>query len=263
MIYKDQLNHTIELTTVPKRIISVVPSQTELLFELGLDEEVIGITKFCVHPKQWFLAKTKIGGTKNLNIKKIEALNPDLIIANKEENNAEQIKYLQQKFPVWTSDISTLDESLAMIKSIGKIIGKTKNATTLYSDILHEFEIYKTHFTKRYSALYLIWKTPYMSVGNDTIIHNLLNYCGFNNVLSHKKRYPEISVTEIAILQPEFIFLSSEPYPFKEKHINELQEIAPKSKIILVDGELFSWYGSRLKLAPTYFSQLRSNLNLS
>ncbi len=126
MIFKDQINHTIELTTVPKRIISIVPSQTELLFELGLDEEVIGITKFCIHPNKWKLEKTKIGGTKNLNIKKIEALQPDLIIANKEENNAEQIKFLQQKFLVWTSDISTLDESLAMIKSIGKIIGKTK-----------------------------------------------------------------------------------------------------------------------------------------
>ncbi|MBW6481776.1 MAG: helical backbone metal receptor [Vicingaceae bacterium] len=263
MIFKDQLNHTIELTTVPKRIISVVPSQTELLFELGLDEEVIGITKFCVHPNKWKLGKTKIGGTKNLNIKKIEALQPDLIIANKEENNAEQIKFLQQKFSVWTSNISTLDESLAMVKSIGELFGKTKNATTLCSAILCEFETYKPKFNKQYSVLYLIWKTPYMSIGNDTIIHYLLNYCGFKNVLSNKKRYPEISETEIAMLQPEFIFLSSEPYPFKEKHINELHEISPTSKIILVDGEMFSWYGSRLKLAPSYFLRLHKLLNLS
>ncbi len=140
---------------------------------------------------------------------------------------------------------------------------KLKNATTLCSAILHEFETYKPKFNKQYNVLYLIWKTPYMSVGNDTIIHDLLNYCGFNNVLKHKKRYPEISETEIAMLQPEFIFLSSEPYPFKEKHINELQEISPKSKIVLVDGELFSWYGSRLKLAPSYYARLFTNLNLS
>lgn len=263
MVYKDQINHLIEINNIPKRIISVVPSQTELLFQLGLDDEVVGITKFCVHPKQWGSVKTKVGGTKNLNIKKIEALNPDLIIANKEENNAEQIKFLQQKFPVWTSNISTLEESLAMIKSIAKITRKTKNANTLCAEILHEFKIYKPNFSKKHSVLYLIWKKPYMSVGSDTIIHDLLNYCGFKNVLSHKKRYPEIGATEIATLKPDFIFLSSEPYPFKEKHILELQEISPNSKIILVDGEIFSWYGSRLKFAPSYFAKLFTDLNLS
>lgn len=245
------------------RIISVVPSQTELLFALGLDEEVIGITKFCIHPKKWFLKKTKIGGTKNLNIKKIETLNPNLIIANKEENSAEQILFLQQKFPVLITDIATLDESLAMIKSVGKLVEKTEKATTLCAEIRHEFEKYNPQFNKQYSVLYLIWKSPYMSVGNDTFIHNLLTYCGFSNVTSNKKRYPTIEAEEINNLQPNFIFLSSEPYPFKEEHIKELQQISPKSKIILVDGEMFSWYGSRLKLAPSYFSRLHKQLNLS
>lgn len=263
MFFTDQINHTIELKKTPQRIISVVPSQTELLYNLGLNDEVIGITKFCVHPNNWFENKTRVGGTKNLNIKKIEALQPDLIIANKEENTEEEIKLLQQKFSVWTSNISTLENSLSMIKSVGKIIGKDEAATALCLAITNEFDKYKSHFNTSFSALYLIWKNPYMSVGNDTIIHHLMNYCGFKNVLANKTRYPEIDVAEIYKLQPAFIFLSSEPYPFKEKHIKELQEIVPKSKIILVDGEFFSWYGSRLKDAPLYFYKLRSMLNLS
>jgi ABC-type Fe3+-hydroxamate transport system substrate-binding protein len=261
MHYKDQINHTIELTSTPKKIISVVPSQTELLFSLGLDKEVIGITKFCIYPEKWFKTKTRVGGTKNLNIKKIEALNPDLIIANKEENTADEIKWLQQKFSVWTSNVSTLKDSLSMIKSIGEITNRNKNAATLCSTIQLEFEKYQSNFAKNYNALYLIWKNPYMSVGCDTFINELLNYCGLKNVLCNKSRYPKISETEIAALQPDFILLSSEPYPFKEKHIKELHIISPNSKIILVNGEMFSWYGSRLKFAPAYFNSLFSELN--
>lgn len=261
MLFTDQINHTIELKTSPQRIISVVPSQTELLYDLGLDEEVIGITKFCVHPEKWFKNKTKIGGTKNLNIEKINVLNPDLIIANKEENSENEIKYLQQKFNVWTSNISTLNDSLNMIKAIGKITEKNENAKKLINTIELEFKKYQPNFTKRPTALYLIWKNPYMSVGENTIIHHLMDYCGFDNVLKDKIRYPEITKTDINLLNPEFILLSSEPYPFKEKHIDELQLISPKSKIMLVDGEFFSWYGSRLQYAPNYFNRLLAELN--
>ncbi len=195
-------------------------------------------------------------------MEKIKALNPDLIIANKEENTEAEIKTLQQLFPVWTSDISTLQDSLNMINAIGEITEKNENASRIINTIEQEFEKYQPHFTKRHTALYLIWKKPYMCVGNDTIIHHLMDYCGFNNVLSDKTRYPEISETEIQQLQPEFILLSSEPYPFKEKHIEELQNLCPNSKIMLVDGEMFSWYGSRLQYAPTYFFNLWKVYNL-
>jgi len=263
MIFTDQINHTIELLSTPKKIISVVPSQTELLYDLGLEKEVIGITKFCIHPEKWFRSKTRIGGTKNLNIEKIKALKPDLIIANKEENTEAEIKALQQLFPVWTSDISTLKDSLNMIKTIGEITKKNENASRLINTIEQKFEKYQFNFTKRYTALYLIWKKPYMSVGNDTIIHHLMDYCGFKNVLSNKTRYPEINETEIQQLQPEFILLSSEPYPFKEKHIAELKSLCPNSKIMLVDGEMFSWYGSRLQYAPTYFFNLWNGIKFA
>lgn len=263
MLFTDQINHTIEIPNTPKRIISVVPSQTELLYDLGLEKEVIGITKFCVHPEKWFRNKTRIGGTKNLNIEKIKALNPDLIIANKEENTEAEIKALQQLFPVWTSDISTLEDSLNMIKAIGEITDKSIAALSLIKKINQAFSQYKDEFNTQHTALYLIWKNPYMSVGSDTIIHHLMAYCGFDNVLKDKTRYPEINEAEIKQLQPEFILLSSEPYPFKEKHIAELQNICPNSKIILVDGEMFSWYGSRLQYTPKYFFDLWNGIKIA
>ena len=123
-IYPDQTGHSINLTAIPKRIISVVPSQTELLFDIGLDEEVIGITKFCVHPEQWFRTKKRVGGTKQLNIDIINSLKPDLIIANKEENTREEISLLQSKYHVWTSDIGHLNDALCMIYDIGSITVK-------------------------------------------------------------------------------------------------------------------------------------------
>lgn len=263
MLFTDQINHTIEIPNTPKRIISAVPSQTELLYDLGLEKEVIGITKFCVHPEKWFKNKTRIGGTKNLKIEKIKALNPDLIIANKEENTEAEIKALQQLFPVWTSDISTLQDSLNMIKTIGEITEKNENASRIINTIEQEFKKYQSNFTKRHTALYLIWKNPYMSIGNDTIIHHLMAYCGFDNVLKDKTRYPEISEAEIKQLQPEFILLSSEPYPFKEKHIAELKNLCPTSKIMLVDGEIFSWYGSRLQYTPKYFFNLWNGIKIA
>ena len=98
MIFTDQIGHSFELKTSPKRIISVVPSQTELLFDLALNDKVIGITKFCIHPKEWFRNKVRVGGTKNLNLAKIAALKPDLIIANKEENTQSEIEELQKHY---------------------------------------------------------------------------------------------------------------------------------------------------------------------
>src|SRR3989304_5098288 len=147
--YKDQLGSTITLENFPKRIISLVPSQTELLFDLGLDEEVVGITKYCVHPKNWLETKTKVGGTKKLNLKKIKELKPDLIIGNKEENEKSQIVEIMKYYPVWMSDIKTLEEALGMIDSIGKIIGKEKKALKIQNDIREQFSHFKMQSLKQ------------------------------------------------------------------------------------------------------------------
>ncbi|MGB0888555.1 MAG: ABC transporter substrate-binding protein, partial [Vicingaceae bacterium] len=237
----------------PKRIISVVPSQTELLYDLGLDDEVVGITKFCIHPDNWFRNKNRIGGTKNLNLEKIAALKPDLIIANKEENTQSEIEALQKLYPVYTSDISNLEDSLQMITDIGKLTNTAEKSTKIVATINVEFEqLSKHNFTKR-SALYLIWKKPYMSINQTRFIHDMMQRCGLTNVIKMGLDYPEVSEKEMINLNPEFILLSSEPFPFKEKHIKEFQSICPNARVLLVDGEYFSWYGSRLLKAPNYF----------
>jgi ABC-type Fe3+-hydroxamate transport system substrate-binding protein len=255
--YIDQLNREVTIIERPARIISLVPSQTELLHHLELEEEVIGITKFCVHPHEWFRKKTRIGGTKDIHLQKIKELQPDLIIANKEENVRQQIEELAAAFPVWISDINTLDDALLMINSIGEITGKEEKAATLISRIKMNFSgLHLQIKNTKLKACYLIWKEPYMTVGGDTFIHDMLTKAGFENIFQHKQRYPEISITDLQIADCQLLFLSSEPYPFKQKHIDELQTQLPQTKIILVDGEIFSWYGSRLLKATEYFSVL-------
>jgi ABC-type Fe3+-hydroxamate transport system substrate-binding protein len=249
----DQIGREVVFNFPPKRIVSVVPSQTELLFNLGLHEEITAVTWFCIHPED-AQSKTKIGGTKNLKLDKIRKLQPDLIIANKEENEKEQIEALAKDFPVWTSDIHNLDQALDMCLQLGYITGKNAEAKSIADRIRQSFRDLPNANGLR--VLYLIWKGPYMSVGRDTFISYMLDRCGFVNVMQDTCRYPEVSEDAIKELKPDLIFLSSEPYPFKEKHIAELQQISPESKVILVDGEMFSWYGSRLLYAADYLKEL-------
>ena len=254
MFFTDQLNNTIELTDFPKRVISLVPSQSELLWDLGLREELVGITKFCVHPKEMFHSITRIGGTKTLNITKIRELQPDIIIGNKEENEHSQIIELQKEFKVWMSDIYTLNDSLAMIESLGELVNKKQKAKEIASTIKKSFDDLKT---VKKTVLYLIWKKPYMTAGNATFIGYLLNKMGLENcIVDENGRYPILTLEEIKALNPELIFLSSEPYPFKDKHIQEFKNELPNTVVKLVDGELFSWYGSRLIHSVAYFNEL-------
>lgn len=257
---------------MPLRIISLVPSQTELLFDLGLDEEVIGITKFCVHPNKWFISKTRIGGTKTIDIEKIKALKPDLVIANKEENVKEQVEALSQIARVYVSDINNLNSALEMIKSVGKLVGKEDEALQIITQIKKGFNQlanrlmnesrYQQASQSNYHPIktaYLIWKDPYMAAAGDTFISDMMDKCGFVNAFKNVSRYPEVSVEELSDCQ--LILLSSEPYPFSKKHIDELQHQLPTAKIVLVDGEMFSWYGSRLIKAAPYFSQLSKEIH--
>lgn len=253
----DQTGFSFELNERPKKIISVVPSQTELLFDLGLEEEVIGLTKFCIHPDQWYRTKDRIGGTKNLDLEKIKKLQPDLIIANKEENDKGQIELLRNEFPVWTSDISDLSSALSMISEVGKIVERTTEAEALIRKIEQAFNDFKP--ARSISCLYLIWNNPMMFAGRSTFIDAMLQHSGFQNCMT-SERYPQASPDELKSLKPEVIMLSSEPYPFKEKDILKYQQLFPNSVVIKVDGEMFSWYGSRLLSAPAYFSSLRQKI---
>lgn len=257
--YTDQLKRTIELSQTPKKIISLVPSQTELLFDLGLDEEVIGITKFCVHPEKCFQTKTRVGGTKQLNVEKIKELKPDLIIANKEENFQQQIEELEKDFPIWISNINNLDDAIEMIESIGTITNKQSKAKQITSQIDEQFSQLKTQNPKLQTC-YLIWQNPYMTTGGDTFINDMMSRAGFENIFQNRNRYPEISIEQLQTSNCKLLLLSSEPFPFKQKHVDELQPLLPDTKIILVDGEMFSWYGSRLLKVPAYFQQLQNQV---
>ena len=262
MEFTDQMGYNISVSWPPKRIISVVPSQTELLASLGLEDEVVGITKFCIHPERWFRTKERIGGTKNIDMAKIEHLNPDLIIANKEENKEEQIKELMQRYPVWVSDIHNLNDALGMISSVGKLVNKSGEADNLISLIQRNF---KQLFTLTYPSkkvAYFIWRDPYMSVNGHTFINHMLENCKLSNAFKNRQSdYPAITAEEIRGASPDIILLSSEPYPFAEKHIAEFKEICPSAKVVLVDGEFFSWYGSHLVNAPAYLTNFLKQIH--
>ena len=245
MTFIDQMQRRVELNGVPRRIISLVPSQTELLADLGLEQEVVGITKFCIHPAAWFQQKSRVGGTKTLNFNKIEALKPDLIIGNKEENEREQIEFLSERYPVWMSDVKTLEDALEMIRAVGLITGKGAEAEQMATEIAARFERIPLN-DNPLSAVYLIWRKPFIGVGRDTFIDDMLRRAGFKNALSGYERYPQLTPEQLTEINPQVILLSSEPYPFSEKNFAELREICPDAVLKVVDGELFSWYGSRL-----------------
>lgn len=252
------MGRTVELSGPPKRIISLVPSQTELLATLGLDPEVVGITKFCVHPKNWYQTKMRVGGTKSVHFDRIAELKPDLIIGNKEENDQEVMEQLMAHYPVWMSEIYTLSDALQMILQIGELCDRKEKSVVLERSIREAFTQLPSFPPLR--TLYLIWNEPIMAAGGQTFIDAQLQQIGLQNVLGHTTRYPQLDHEQIREMAPELILLSSEPFPFKEKHIEAYQNLCPQAVILLADGELFSWYGSRLIQAPAYFATLRKNL---
>lgn len=256
MMYTDQTGYQFKLTRKPVRMVSLVPSQTELLHALGLQEEVIGITKFCVHPEEWFRTKQRVGGTKDFKTGLILDLRPDLIIANKEENTYSGIAALRPHVPVWTSDIHTLEDALAMIAALGDICDRKTAAGQLIATIKSAFStLHPPDITARKRTAYMIWKDPWMLAGSDTFIADLLRCCGLE-CYTTAARYPETTLDALKIDPPELLLLSSEPYPFTAADVQTLRTATGIRDIRLVDGEYFSWYGARLQGAPAYFSSL-------
>lgn len=254
----DQIGHTLNLSHSPLRIVSLVPSITETLCCIGLQDQIVGVTKFCVHPTNIKKNSKVIGGTKNPNIIKILSLKPDFIIANKEENRQEDIEILRKYLPVYTSDITTSVDHLIFLSDLQSIFPNSK-ATKL---IVTLSEILPYQSNKIIRSSYLIWKDPWMTIGNDTFIHHMMEKYGFTNVFGYLKRYPMVILEEIKVARPDVLLLSSEPFPFKEKHIVELAEIFPDIAIKLVDGELFSWYGPRMIEAHGYLKGLQESVIL-
>lgn len=252
--FTDQMNRTIDIPEIPQRIISLVPSQSELLVDLGLAERLVGVTKFCIHPKGLNKRKTIIGGTKNFLFDKIDSLQPDLIIGNKEENYKKGIERLSEKFPVWMSDIYTLEDAFDMMKGIGAITGTEEKASRMIQEIRKGMDSLSTQL--KGAVVYLIWNDPLIAVGPHTFIHDMLVRAGFTNLIEDP-RYPEIALEKLKSLSPDYLLLSSEPFPFKKKHAFDFAQKLENTTIRLVDGEMFSWYGSRLK----YFCEFVQRLN--
>ncbi len=248
--FNDQTGHEVCLEGIPKRIVSLVPSQTELLFDLGLGSRVVGRTKFCIHPKNQVKNIPIIGGTKKFNFDLIDEIAPDLILGNKEENYKEGIEQLRSKYPTWTSDIFDLDDALEMIEAIGTITDIRTEAFKMVDAIKVGWESLRGICEAK--VLYFIWQKPYMVAGKNTFIDFVLSHLGFQNIVL-QKRYPEIDEYVLMNYEPDIVFLSSEPFPFKEKHISEFKSLFPNARVQLVDGEMFSWYGSHLVKAAEYF----------
>ncbi len=261
MIFLDQINREIRLLKQPERIVSLVPSQTELLCYLGLKEKIVGITKFCVHPENLRKEKKVVGGTKSVHFDRIRNLKPDIILCNKEENTEEMVRELEKIAPVHISEVITFEDSLELIKMYGSLFGCKKSSEELVSEIRSKKEIFTGKLSgKKLKVAYLIWKDPWMGVGADTFINSMLELNGWINVQEQlPDRYPEISLDELNKLAADVIFLSSEPFPFREKHIGEIKPL--NGCAALVDGEYFSWYGSRLLAAFDYFESLQKHLS--
>lgn len=263
---KDQLGALHSFETAPKRIISLVPSQSELLYDLGLEEKIIGITKFCVHPLHFKSTKKIVGGTKKIHFEKIKLLEPDIIICNKEENTEEIVNQLKEICPVWVTNIVSIEDNFQMIFDFGQLFNcrieaqkwndKLTFALSDFKKYIQDIEIKK--------AAYFIWKDPYMVAGNDTYINELLKLNHFKNIYEDKGRYPEIELKKMRLEgDPDIVFLSSEPYPFKEEDAFEIGRFTHHAKTIFVDGEMFSWHGSRLLKAFLYFKLLHERLKIN
>ena len=263
-IFHDQLSRKVEIKPPPLQVVSLVPSQTELLVDLGLKEQIVGITKFCVHPQNLRREKKIVGGTKQVHLDRIKALNPDLILCNKEENTEEMVMELEKICPVHVSDIKTVNEALELIVQYGEIFEVREKASEIAENILNLLEEFQQSIkdNKWVNVAYFIWKKPWMVVGNDTFIDHLLELNKFKNVFSEEEsRYPEIELEQLEEKGVEFVFLSTEPFPFKDSHKEQLKKEVVKPGILIVDGEFFSWYGSRLIAAFGYFRELQKEVH--
>jgi ABC-type Fe3+-hydroxamate transport system substrate-binding protein len=252
---KDALDRPVLLPRRPQRVISLVPSQTELLLDLGLGERLVGRTRYCVHPREKVSAVAQVGGTKQVDEELIESLKPDLFIAEKEENPKELVQALSKLAPVYVTDVVSIESAIAMCKDVGAIVGQTVEADSLALSIETAMDDVKGIARRLERVLYLIWRKPWMAAGQGSFIHSCLEWVGFENACKGT-RYPALDAEKLASLAPDRVFLSSEPYPFKNTHAEEIQEILPNARIQKVDGQRFSWYGSRMLKMPDYWRVL-------
>ncbi len=253
LMIQDGLKRTLSFEKTPSRVISLVPSLTETLFDLGLEASIVGRTKFCIHPKPQIETVPVVGGTKKVRFEKIRALKPNLIIANKEENTKRDIEQLLTEYSIYISDIRSFEDLKKFIHDMASIF-EVQSIANKMLDKIEQYPDFEPAVKKK--VVYIIWQKPIMTVGNDTFIHFMLNKSGFRNAFEQKMRYPIITKEDIIKADPDCIFLSSEPFPFTEKHVRKFERVFPNIQIKMVDGEMFSWYGTRVLQTIPYFKKL-------
>ncbi|ETI69757.1 ABC transporter substrate-binding protein [Neobacillus vireti] len=258
LLVTDHLGRHVNLSAVPKRIISICPAITETLFALGLEKEIVGRTKYCIFPKEDVENVPIVGGTKEVNEETIRDLQPDLILAEKEENTKEIVHALEKIAPVFVLEVQKIDEAYRLIETLGLLTNREKQAKSLITTC-------KTSFPDRsckqnLNAAYVIWRKPYMVVGGTTYINDVLHTLGFRNPFGKEEsRYPMVTKEELADANLDVLLLASEPFPFQEKHLAEFQAFLPNTNIFLVDGEMF-WYGAKMVIAGAYLKKLTKKI---
>ena len=257
---RDARGTALLLPTPPQRIVSLVPSQTELLADLELGDRVVGITRFCERPAAWHREKPFVGGTKQVNVDAVRRLQPDLVLANKEENLRPDIELIDDFAPVFVTDVGSVDDACKMIRTVGHLTHTTERAEPIASRIQNAMQ--SLSVDHRIRAVYLIWRDPFMTVGGDTFIHDVMERGGFHNPFDDHLRYPEVTMDDIVSADPDVVLCSSEPFPFHQKprFTEDLREALPDIPVHVVDGQVFSWYGSRLLSASDALRALHASI---
>ncbi len=245
------------------RIVSLVPSLTELLVALDLAEELVGRTGFCVHPRQVVRRVPKVGGTKGFDVDKLRALQPTHVLVNIDENRREEVEALSSFVPhLIVTHPLTAHDNLGLYRLLGGVFGRERRAAALCADFERAWTALDRFSASlpRQRVLYVIWRDPWLGVARDTYISHMLAAAGWDTLpLTSTVRYPEIRLPELA-READIVFLSSEPYPFRVQHQRELTALLPDTRIELIDGELVSWYGSRAIAGLRYLRELRAQL---
>lgn len=262
MLVRDQVGEDVEVPARAGRIVSLCPSTTETLFALGAGGRVVGRTDYCCEPADEVESVATVGGTKTIRIERVERVQPDLILAVKEENDREQVEALRARWPVVVLDPVDVDSAIDGIECTGTAIGQAEDGREMADEIRRQFAELPDAAGIR--VAYLIWRKPWMVAGPGTYIDDLLTRLGFVNVAgglpAKEGRYPALDATRLKELRPAFLLASSEPFPFSDKHIPELREAVPSAEPVLVDGQAFSWHGSRMRHATGVFRELISGL---
>ena len=251
--------------TLARRIVSLVPSLTEALFALGLGERLVAVTDWCVHPAEAVDALPKVGGTKNPSLDRILELEPDLVIANQEENRQRDVERLMARgIAVWVTYPRTVRDAVGLLGELAELGAPPECVDAVLRPIERAVDEAEAQRPPRPTRFFCpIWKKPWMAVGRDTYADDLLRLCGGENVFADRaeRRYPLVETEDIVAAAPEVILLPDEPYAFGPRDAAELAALDTPAagRIHLVDGTLLSWYGPRIGRAIETIRPLLAN----